>query len=281
MNKHATASVSAICKALPFERRHTDGNGQNDLLLLVVFGSQVRGTETPQSDLDILYMTRGERWALDEAIRQTALGASGGVGAVSVFAHTPQSVRKFANLYGTMEYEVLRGIGGVKTLYRSESVDDMLGSILREPDLVQCASRWLQLAEEIIFHSTSPLSQKKISRLVGLTCFDMYKAIGNILRACLMSAGVRFPFTRDLSLLYDMLPTAEMRASLSFLDFDALEHWKAYCSTKNVGSADDQYTDDDVSAATAMAKRSHIVVKNIVKCQPQAVPLADVRAMRF
>ena len=47
MNERATASVNAIIKALPFDI-------PDDLLLLSIFGSQAKGTERPDSDLDVL-----------------------------------------------------------------------------------------------------------------------------------------------------------------------------------------------------------------------------------
>lgn len=246
MNRRAVASVRAIRRALPFEPR-------NMLLLFAVFGSQVRGTETARSDLDVLYVTRRKSQSFYNTVRRTILGAPGGVKAVSIFDHTPQTIKRFANLYGTVEYGVLRGNGGVKVLYKSESAD--LDSVMKGPpeaDNEWCAKQWMKLSEGIIFHGPENGPQSP----PGLTCFLMRQSIDYLLRACLLSAGIKFPFTRDMGELYEMLPS-EKRMSL---DLDALAHWARYAD----GGDGWAYTDDDAAAATDMAERAHAFTRGVV-----------------
>ena len=246
MNRRAAASVRAIRRALPFEP-------PGMLLLFSVFGSQVRGTETARSDLDVLYVTCSKSRPFYNSVRRTVLEAPGGVKTVSIFDHTPQTIKKFANLYGTVEYGVLRGIGGVKTLYKSESAD--LGGIMgksSEADNNWCAKQWMKLSEGIIFHKRENGPQPP----PGLVCFLMRQSIDYLLRACLLSADIRFPFTRDVGELYEMLPP-ERRMSL---DLDALARWAKYAD----GVDGQSYTDDDAAAATDMAEKAHAFTRDVV-----------------
>lgn len=248
MNKRAAVSIRAICNALPFE---PDGM----LLMFVVFGSQVRGTDGPQSDLDVLYVTRTESSSFYDAVYRTILGAPDGVRAVSIFAHTPQTIRKFANLYGTVEHGILHGTVDMKTLYKSDSADlDGLVRTMTEADYAQCARQWMEMSETIIFNR----QEGPPPSLPGLTCFLMRQAIDYLLRACLLSAGIRFPFTRDMRVLYDLLPP-ERRMQL---DLGALARWGRYVADGDGGRQ--AYTDGEASSATSMAKGVHAFVERMI-----------------
>lgn len=242
MNRCGTASVNAILEALPFGMH-------DDLLLFSIFGSQARGTERPDSDLDALFVTRTSEASRYAAIRDTIIEAPGGVTKATIIPHIPETVTRTANVYGTVEYGVLRE-EGARTLYRSADFDIPLHP---EIDYEYGAVRWLQMAEKHIFPEKDYSGQWP-----GSTCFWLYMAIGNLLRAGLMCAGVRFPFTRDIHVLYEMLPP-ERRPPLNIGAVATIR--------ERYEENDDEtsWSQADVGEAKDMAKRVYLFTREIVK----------------
>lgn len=190
MNEQGAASVNAILEALPFGMA-------DELMLFSIFGSQVRGTERPDSDLDVLFVVQPSVRASVRTIHDTIVGAPGGVSRATVIPHGPDTITRTANVYGTVEYHVLRE-EGARTLYRSADFDVQLHT---EIDYEYCTKRRLQMAAKNIF------PEKDNSALLsGSTCFLMCMAIEHLLRANLMSIKTKFSFIRDVRVLYDMLP---------------------------------------------------------------------------
>ena len=188
LNEQGAASLRAILDALPFGMN-------NDLLLFSIFGSQVKGTERHDSDLDVLLVTR--KSVCITTIHDTITKTPGGVEKCTILPHIPETISTMANVYGSVEYGVLRE-DGAKTLYRSADFDIALH---QEIDYEYCTMRWMERAHAYIFpeedHSESwPAS----------TCFWMYMGVESLLRAGLLSIRVRFPFTRDVRVLYEMIP---------------------------------------------------------------------------
>lgn len=186
MNKRGTTSVNAVLDALPF------GMG-DDLLLLSVFGSQVRGTERPDSDLDILFVVRTSEASRYKAIYDTVTGTPGGVGDATIIPHIPETIARTANVYGTVEWGALREEGAI-TLWRSP---DFGVELHRQIDYRYGARRWLEMAEDRIFPEGGGEPDHPA----------LDTATGYLLRACLLAAGVRFPYTRDVRELYGMIPS--------------------------------------------------------------------------
>ena len=191
MNKRGAVSLESLRRALPM-----DG-----LLYLAIFGSQVRGDERPDSDLDVLLVSRGGCW---KGVHDAIVRAPGGVPSATVLPHTPDTLARVANLYGSVEYGVLRGIGS-EEVYRTDGfVVDLSGDI----DFGYGAGRWLEKAEQYI-SCCGPGDSRDTLRL----------AADCLLRASLLSAGLKFPWTRDLQELLDTLPP-DARPPL---DLDALD----------------------------------------------------------
>lgn len=241
MDKRAAASVDAIRKALPFEPA-------GELLLLSIFGSQVKGTETIQSDLDVLFVVRTEFLSFYKIIHDTIRGTPDGIKEVSILPRTTKTIRKSCNVYGSVEYSVLRENDAI-TLYRSADFDVPLDT---EIDYEYCAERWLHLAEKTIFPKQRYLESKP-----GLNCFHMRNAIDYLLRTNLMSIKVRFPFTRKVRVLYEMLPP-ERRPPL---ELATIESWERYREDRD----DDSRTEFDVQVATTMAKNVYEFTSKIIK----------------
>ena len=242
MNEQGAASVNAIQEALPF-------GIPDDLLLLSVFGSQVRGTERSDSDLDVLFVTRTSKTSCYPAVRDTITKAPGGVGKATVIPHTPDTIAGTANVYGTVEWGVLRE-DGARTLWRSADFDIKLHP---EIDYGYSAGRWLDMARKAIFPKTD-----NSGRWPGSACFRMHLAICSLLRAGLLSAGIRFPFTRDVRVLYEMLPP-EGRPPLDVGAAEAIrERYEEDSDEKSWSRA-------DVRAARGMAKQAYWFTSKMVK----------------
>ncbi len=163
MNQRATISVNALIKALPF-------GAPDDLLLLSIFGSQVKGTERPDSDLDVLYVTRTSLSVntVSNAITKTP----GGVTKTTVIPHGPDTIAWTANVYGTVEYGVLRE-QGAKTLWRAADFDINLHADI---DYDYGAGRWLDMARNIIF------PEEGLGSRPASACFWMHMAISDMLK---------------------------------------------------------------------------------------------------
>ena len=239
MNQRATASVNALVKALPFDI-------PDDLLLLSVFGSQVKGTERPDSDLDVLFVVRTSDASPYDAVRDTAT-APGGVTKTTVIPHTPDTITRTANVYGSVEWGVLRE-QGAKTLWRAADFDVKLHADI---DYDYSAGRWLDMARNIIFPE-----EDYSEPLTASTCFWMHMAISDMLKAGLISARIKFPFTRDVRVLYGMLP-AERRPPL---DVEA-----AAAILERYDKDDKNWSKADVRAATRMAKQAYRFTNRMIK----------------
>lgn len=289
MNRRAAASVNAIKKALPFEP-------PGALLLFIIFGSQVRNTQTSESDLDILYVTRTESKQFNEALHNTMVGARGGVNNATVFAHTPRTIKRNANLYGMPEYGALRGHrkGESIILYRSDDACDTLDLVMAGGvggcrgdedghnkkdvcDTAWCARRWLDMSEKLISDGRSYAGKHCHGANDGdharSVCFMMQRSIDHAIRARLLHHNILFPFTRDIRALHGMLPP-ESRMPL---DFDALLHWGDHPNgragrTLNRHAPPCDYISHGVDAAIDAALRAHALVSEALASHPTTTP---------
>ncbi len=277
MDQHAAASISAIKKALPFEP-------PGELLLFIIFGSQVRNEEKSESDLDILCVTRTGSKRFYEALHDTMAETRTGVRSATVLEHTPQTIGRNANLYGMPEYGALRGYhrGESAILYRSDDACGEFDGIMaggvggcngdadghNEKDACDvdwCARQWLDMSEKLMSDGLSYAKKHRSDTSggdhAGSVCFLMHRSIDHAIRACLLHHGILFPFTRDIRVLYRMLPP-ESRMPLNL---DALHHWGSD-SHRHADRMQDghdpchDYTPHDVDAAIDAAKRTHALV---------------------
>lgn len=281
MNSRAAASIKAV-------EEHVLADPPDGLLLFIVFGSQARGTETTDSDLDIMYVTRRESPRFYKTVHDTVLGADGGVKAASIFPHTPESVKRDANLYGMPEYGALRGCrdGGSVILYRSKDACGALDGIMaggvggcrgdedghNRPDACDtawCARQYLGKSEKVMSDGLSAAAKYGGSAddgaHVGSVCFMMWWSINHAIRACLLHHGIMFPFTRDVRELHGMLPPGSRMP----LDFGALEHWYAHHTESLAAMREGRpprhdYTGDDMKAAVGAARKAHAFASELL-----------------
>ena len=274
MNRRAAASVDAIRRALPLEP-------PGELLLLMVFGSQVRNTETPDSDLDILYVSRTGSGRLRESLNGALSGARGGVPEATVFAYTPQTLEKYANLYGMPEYHALRGHGSA-ILYRSPDACRVLDPLTaagvggcpddgrHRPDVQDFAlwaRRWLDRAR----HFLPPAPRAAGGGLGSASaCHMACVSIDCAVKACLLHHRIPFPFTRDIRALCHMLPAACRPP----LDPAALSHWSRTCDKRGAARGADaappppHYTASDAHAAVWAAWQTHGFASELLPPDP-------------
>ncbi|MCE2499148.1 MAG: hypothetical protein J4F28_09260 [Nitrosopumilaceae archaeon] len=292
MNRQGAASVRAIKRALPFEP-------PGELLLFIIFGSQIRNTEAPESDLDILYVTRTESKQFNEAVHDTLAGTRGGVKRATIFAHTPQTIKKYTNLYGTVEYGALRGHhdGGSVILYRADNACDELDGALpagvggcpgdgvdghNKPDAedtVLWARRWLIISEKSIADGLSyakeHASDGDSGRHAWVVRDAMYRSIECAIKACLLHHGVKFPFMRDIRALHAMLPPESRMPLDPGLDLGVLWRWDGRPdrrSRRTAGRHTSHYdcTRSDADAATGAAQATYALVSEMVPPHPEA-----------
>ena len=238
MNQRATISVNSLVKALPF-------GAPDDLLLLSIFGSQVKGTERPDSDLDVLYVTRASLSV--NTIHDTITKTPGGISKTTVIPHGPDTIAWTANVYGTVEYGVLRE-QGAKTLWRSADFDIDLHA---EIDYYYSAGRWLDMARKLLFPKEGGLWSRT-------DCFLAHVAACSLLRAILLSARMTFPFTRDIRVLYGMLPPDRRPP----LDVDAVD---AVRVRYDKDSDEKNWSKADVFAARDLVKPAYNFTRRMVK----------------
>ena len=231
MNECGVVSVKALTEALPFKT----------LQYLAIFGSQVRGDARPDSDLDVLVVSRDDLYG---TIRNIILGAPGGVKTTTIISHTPEIISEPSNVYGCVEYHVLRG-EGAHTLYRSADFDVQLHT---EVNYEYSAKRWLELA-------TQRLSSHRLDSQYGSTCCAMHAVIGFLLRSLLMSNHILFPYdTRDMRELYALLPSPPP------LDVDKVARWRDYL----IDFDNTKWSKRDAQDATIMAKQTHSYTTRII-----------------
>lgn len=206
--RSAMVSINGIVEAA----RNTAGT-----VMVVVFGSQARGTATARSDLDVLYVAQNRHVELYDLFEK-AIRRPQGIEKHSLFGHTAHSIKKKMNIYGTMEYWAMRE-GAI--IYLD---DKRAGSVLRrlvdyEDDaslLSACAGEWLKIAER--YYSDGATYEKKYRRDDDFTCHMMYLSISSMIKSMLVLDGIRFPFTRTLKPLYDLLPDKSMIVDACSLD---------------------------------------------------------------
>ena len=239
MDRRAAASLAAIRAALPFNRPDAK------LLYMAAFGSQVRGTERPDSDLDIFYVVDDRSFGFDMAVKRAGRRAPGGMQDINTFSYSLSDIREHANLYGSPIHDVLRGIGGVDAMYRAGRFDHLIA----EPDLDWCAAEWLNIADIHLGRAAG--------RDNGFACFHASLVIDYSLRSCLLHYGTRFPRTRDVRVLYDMLPPSGVQ-----LDFEAVNYWRDH-----VKHPDNPYSEKDARAAMEAARRTRDLAGRIIRAR--------------
>ena len=176
-----------------------------DTVCLYVFGSQARGDERPDSDLDVLHIVN--RWCSKysdthySVVRDIVRDTPGGVQDVTVLVETTLTIQKQGNLYGAAEYGALRE---GRVIYGEENAH-----MVHTYDMpaAEAARRWLSRAYMCILHGRQ--MEAAAGRFSGLD--DMWaRSVEFSLNSILCAGGVRFPFVRgDLRRLHGMLPDGE------------------------------------------------------------------------
>ncbi len=104
MNTQALISLHNI-------RKNILAKSPSNLLFFALFGSQVRGTERPDSDLDFLYVVKD--FEKEDEITQSKVSeivrANGGLQTLTRLRSDKKGIYNEMNIYGTVNYRVMRG----------------------------------------------------------------------------------------------------------------------------------------------------------------------------
>ena len=197
MNEQARASVDALREQMPKHR---------GIVCLVVFGSQARGDERPDSDLDVLCVVGDQYGGGREErsqYRDMVLGIIGGATDATVLVETPASLRTSGSLYGTAAYRALRE-GMV--VWGGENM-----GLVHTHEMAPAEAAWRWLALSYIRLERG----RQMERVVGGGALSSLggtwaSSVEFALNAALCYRRVRFPFVRgDLRRLHGMLPDGE------------------------------------------------------------------------
>lgn len=213
MNRRVEDSISTLRQNLPNHR---------DTVMVVLFGSQARGDQRPDSDIDILHVVKGNchRWdqrhfdAIRNALKRVWSPRKKDV---NVMVENTRSIKKRWNLYGMMEH---RAISEGRIVYKQQPYADRLLGQYRELPDAEAARRWVLLAKKVMNEGARYRVDGRMD--YGFSCQMMHDAVDGALRALLLHNGVRFPFVRDCGPLYGMLPD---RSVVGPHDMDRIARW--------------------------------------------------------
>ena len=227
MNRRATISVNALRKA--FEK-------DDNILLCIIFGSQARGTERLNSDLDVLCILkritlkqkvgryrhiRLSKWGHIKEIQNITKNTKGAVRSMNTLIETQYTLKTNtdATLYGTILYRALHeGI----IIYKGKGSEKIIRDYIENPftNLRRHADLWLQKAFRDI-DNTKNLP----SHMVDIGCDNIERAIHCMLRALLLSRSIQFPFGRNFKILYDILDKKERETLFKDIDIRRILQW--------------------------------------------------------
>ena len=204
-----TRKAKVSINAVAMEARKTP-----DVVMVVVFGSQARGTATPHSDLDVLYVKRNRRAKLYDLFEK-AIRRPQGIDRYTLFDHTAHSIKKKMNVYGTMEYWAMRE--GV-IVYQSRQAGPILKRLANydHDSLSACTREWFRTAEK--YYADGVSYEEKYRRDDDFTCHMMYLSVTSLIKSVLVHNEIRFPFSRTLKPLYDLLPDKSTITNTCSLD---------------------------------------------------------------
>ena len=227
MNRRAVISVNALRKT--FEK-------DDNVLLCIVFGSQARGTERPDSDLDLLCILkritlkhkvgryrhiRLSKWGHIKEIQDVIINTKGAVRSMNTIIETQNTLKTNidATLYGTTLYRALHeGI----IIYKGKGSENIIRDYVENPfiNLKRHADAWMKKAFYDI-HKAKSISPY----LVDIGCDDMERAIHCMLRALFVSRGIQFPFGRNFKILYDILDKKERETLFKDINTKRILTW--------------------------------------------------------
>ncbi len=241
MNKQSLVSLYSI-------RKNILANPSENLLYFAIFGSQVRGSERPDSDLDFLYVVKNHDDPLHDAVCD-AVRVKDGMNVLTRLRYTKKGIYKEMNIYGLPPYRVLRG-EDTMVLYRTPDFN---------PRLVKKVN-YEGNAKEYFDRATGNISNpKNVTKYykAGDWCFGMHHVISDLLKTCLLFNHIRFPYTKDLHVLYEMLkPDKRPR-----MDVDVVQGWQDYWHEHY--RKQDSWDWDEAKEAKRIARRAYKFVREM------------------
>ena len=186
MTSRAQKAVEELRAALP---------SNPSTVAAYVTGSQVIGTATEHSDLDIYHIVRGAKWDLRHW--DVINGAVGNIMDVDVIVDSVESLDRSVNVYGTFEYWAVRE--GVVIYYDDGSADwrTVLDTVADNVCLPDCAPKWLDFAEWCKNEGDTYIRKGGLGNT--FPCIIYRRSVSASIMAALTYDDVRFPHMKRLA----------------------------------------------------------------------------------
>ena len=248
MNQKAKTTISLLQKKLPT---------YEDTLLVMAFGSQVRGTEHPDSDLDILHVVRdGGNESKMADIKTLGASSHDAIEKMTILEYTDKSILDWGNLYGRAEYNAIRK---GRIIFKREPVASELLKKFNGRTRSTAIRRWLEFAKSDI-----NVGKQWKTRDVNIACFMMQRSIDACLKTVLLFRNVEFTRLVGIRAHYKLMTAADRRLILDKLDIDRIASWQ-YNMFNKYGKYDDHdYTYASMAARSVYDSVERLTSKAII-----------------
>lgn len=168
---------------------------------VVLFGSRARGTQSPESDYDIMIELETEL-PTDEVEDRVYDLLPDQEGSIEVVVYTPDEVRRWQDDVGNILYDIVRegrmlycrpGVGN----FDVEPSDAAAARVREGANGAPASLRsWVDRAQDdfVAMEAIASLQQPPL----GIVCFHAHQCVEKLLKACLIARSIRPPRTHDL-----------------------------------------------------------------------------------
>ena len=259
------------CNSLTALRQYVSTHQTPNLISCIVFGSQVRNEEQPDSDLDVMCIVRRLSKMFNvHAISHVLSNVKGGTQLSVPLVRTFNVFKLDANVYGTVHYNVLHEkravwIGGTHNIF------DMR-KLVKHPVknyLQWSAKRHIQFSIDTFnrgrkWHQDTLSGKAEVDLTIPLLQF--YQAVDFALKAVLLYNSIKFPFVHEsASLSLQLMPDVHRR-QFDFIRDTNMWRWHAVCRKQmHAPEKTSTLTVDDTKSAERITSRALQVAMDIVK----------------
>lgn len=187
-----------------------------DVILVMAFGSQVRGDHHANSDLDILHIDDKHTTLTMNQL----CNIMGNAMNYTILHYKKSGILDWGRLYGRPEYRALRE--GMIIYKKEPQASVLLKKINVEYTQKQAVRRYLKFAKSDMQDVTDYFAKD-----ANWACCILHRAMDSSIKALLLQQGVKFPFMRSSVRAYcDLLPIGVKKQIISLLPTEKrLKKW--------------------------------------------------------